>query len=447
MNERLFCAEEVGEPPAQDRAKAAPRMQSPNRSQVEFRAVDLESLIAPDHRVRVVWEFVEGLDLRALYGQIKAVEGHVGRSPIDPAILMGLWLYATLDGVGSARELARLCEAEDAYRWLCGGVSVNHHSLSDFRVEKGEFLDRQLTQSVAALLAAGAVTMNRVAQDGMRVRASAGASSLRRKERLEGLVHQAEVQVQALKQELKGTPSASRDRQQAARERAVKDRHERVKRALEQLPEVEAKKKAADKNKARVSTTDAEARVMKMGDGGFRPAYNAQFCTDTETQVIVGLDISNEGSDKGQMAPMIDQIEQRYEQRPEEILVDGGFVTLEDIEKVSTGQTPSTVYAPVQVPKDQTRDPHQPLEGDSHIVAAWRGRMGTEEAKAIYKQRAATAECVNAQARNRGLQQFRVRGLAKVKAVLLWYALAHNLMRRVALGLSNVTRINRAQPA
>src|SRR5712692_6685955 len=135
--------------------QAEPRLQRPNRAQLELRAVDLEGLLPADHRARVVWEFVEGLDLASLYAAIKAVEGHAGRPPIDPAILMAVWLYATVEGVGSARAIARLCEEHDAYRWLCGGVSVNYHTLADFRVGHPELLDGLLTTSVAALLAEG----------------------------------------------------------------------------------------------------------------------------------------------------------------------------------------------------------------------------------------------------------------------------------------------------
>jgi hypothetical protein len=170
---------------------------------------------------------------------------------------------------------------------------------------------------------------------------------------------------------------------------------------------------------------------MKMPDGGFRPAYNFQFATDTGTQVIVGVDVTNAGTDHGQLAPMVDQLAERHAAPPAAMLVDGGFATKEAIEAVSPR---TTVYAPVQKPKDPTRDPHTPLPGDSPAVAAWRERMGTPEAQAIYKERAATAECVNAQARNRGLRQLLVRGLPKVRAIALWYALAHNLARALALG-------------
>jgi transposase len=415
------------------RSAAAPRVQRPNRAQLEFRPVDLESLLPADHRARIVWEFVEGLDLSALYAEIRAVEGGAGRPAIDPAILMALWLYATLDAVGSARAIERLGEQHDAYRWIAGGVSVNYHTLADFRVEHVEVLDRLLTTSVATLMAEGLVELTRVAQDGIRVRASAGAASFRRRERLETCLAEATAQVEALKQEVHDDPGATARRQEAARHRAARERQERVAKALAQLPEIEAKKRGDDKGHARASTTDADARVMKMADGGFRPAFNGEFATDTGTQVIVGVDATNAGSDLGELVPMVEQLDGRYGQVPAQMLVDGGFASHEAIAKVSAPEIGCTVYAPVPKPKDPTRERYQACPGDSAAVGAWRERMGTAEAQAIYKQRAATAECVNALARNRGLRQFLVRGLPKVKAVLLWFALAHNLMRSVAL--------------
>lgn len=431
MQDILFpnAAPEVsGKPP---QGKGAPRLLVPNRAQLELRPVDLESLLPADHAARAVWEFVESLDVSPLYAEVQSVEGSAGRPAIDPRIYLALWLYATIEGVGSARALERLSRQHDAYRWILGGVSVNHHSLSDFRVQHGEYLDGVLTHSVAVLMEQKLVTLKRVSQDGIRVRASAGASSFRRQTSLERCLQEAEEQIERLREELEKDPEATNRRQAAAQQRAVEDRQRRVKAALEQMTDVAAKKPAAEKDKARVSTTDAEARVMKMGDGGFRPAYNGQFAVDTETQIVVGVGVSNSGSDQGQLVPMLEQLKQRYEVIPPESLVDGGFTGLKDIEKAS--ELGSKVYAPVAKPKDKTRDPYAPLTTDSPVIAQWRQRMGTPEAKQIYKQRASSVECVNALARNRGLQRLLVRGLPKVRAILLWFAIAHNLMRTLSL--------------
>jgi transposase/IS5 family transposase len=424
---------DLGEPlpPPVAPAGGSPRLRFANRGQAEMRVCAVDTLIPEDHPVRTVWAYVEGLDLSDLLAKIKAVAGVAGASATDPRILLTLWLYATLRGIGSARELDRRCREDIAFEWICGGVSLNYHTLADFRVDHVDVLDELLTNSVAVLLEQDLVSMERVAQDGMKVRASAGAASFRRRPRLEQFRDEAEAQVEALKKELETDPTTGTRRQQAARQRAAKDRAARLRQALEQLPLIEASKPAKEKDKARVSTTDPEARVMKMGDGGFRPAFNVQLATDTQTQIITGVDVTNSGGDQGKLAPMVEQHQERYEERPREMLVDGGFTKKEDIEKVA--QAGTTVYAPVQASKDPERDPHTPRPDDTPKVAEWRQRMATPEAKEIYKERASTAECVNAHARNRGLYQFRVRGLDKVKAVVLLYVLAHNLMRTMTL--------------
>ena len=413
-------------------AAGVARVLMPNRAQMELRASDLESLLPEGHWARIVWAYAEQADLSRVYACIKAVEGGSGRTPIAPEILFALWLYATVDGVGSARAIARLTQEHDAYRWICGGVQVNYHTLSDFRAGHEAAFDGLLTDSVAALLAVGAVKLKRVAQDGMRVRASAGASSFRRRGTLERHMDEAREQVDALKRQVDDDPGAMNRKRQAARERAARERQERVQKALDRLPELEEIKKRQGKKAegARTSTTDAEATVMKMADGGFRPAYNAQYATDTESQVIVGVEVVTAGTDMAQLEPMVGQMAERYGRTPAEWLVDGGYPAHEQLDQVAEK---TTVYAPVPKSKDSAVDPHEPKPGDSEAVAAWRKRMDTGEAKAIYKERAATAECVNAHARNRGLGQFRVRGTAKVRCVLLFHALAQNLMRTLAL--------------
>lgn len=432
----LFEVEPGGEAvrrlPIQPLCQGVARVLRPNRTQIELRPCDLESTLAEGHRARIVWAYIEQADLSRMYREIRAVAGGSGRAAIAPEILFALWLYATLEGIGSARAIARLTQAHDAYRWICGGVQVNYHTLSDFRVAHGQALDELLSDSVAALMSAGAVKLKRVAQDGMRVRASAGASSFRRKTTLERCLEEARAQVDTLKRQIEDDPGAMSRRQQAAQERAKRERETRVEQALQRLPELAQLKEKQGKqaDEARASTTDAEATVMKMGDGGFRPAYNAQYATDTESQVIVGVEVVTVGSDMAQLVPMLEQVTERCGQSPEQWLVDGGYPAHEQLEAAA----PYTeVYAPVPKPKAAATDPHAPKPSDSKAVAAWRERMGTEEAKAIYVERAATAECVNAQARERGLIRLQVRGQAKVRCVLLLHALAHNLMRMLAL--------------
>ena len=422
------------------RNRGAPRLLQPNRAQVELRASDLESLLPEDHRARLVWGYVVRQDLSRLIEAVKARGSQAGRAAIDPHILFALWLYATLEGVGSGREVARLTQEHDAYRWICGGVSVNYHALNDFRAANDALMDELLTDNVAALAAVGAISLERVAQDGMRVRADAGAASFRRQASLQEHLSQAGELVQAIKKQAQDDPGQAKRQAQAARLRAAEEREERIRQALAQLPEVAAAKKrnGGKAEDARASTTDADARVMKMGDGGFRPAYNVQFATTCAEQVIIGMDVVNAGSDMAQLGPMVEQVEQRLGQSPGAWLVDGGFPAHEQIDAVADR---TEVYAPVPEPrakKDEQgnevpQDKHHPKPDDSEAVAQWRSRMATAEAKELYKQRAATAECVNAQARNRSLLRMPVRGLAKVRSVVGLFVLAHNLMRMVAL--------------
>jgi transposase len=439
---------------APPRSLAPPRLRAADRQQI-LPPMTLDQLIEADHPARAVWRFVEGLDLSLLYDSIRARVDTPGRPASDPRIFVALWLYAILYGVVSARRLEDLTTHHNAFRWLRGGVPLNHHLLSDFLVAHLDFLEKLFTHSVAVLQGEGLVDLHRVGQDGMRVRASAGAASFRRQETLEKLLLQAQAQIDQLQQQAqeqaqpvteKDVPADQTDpvrqrqtpsrRKQAARKRAARERRERVQKALERIPEMAAKKEEKDKKEARVSTTDAEATVMKMGDGGYRPAYNLQFSTTCDNKVIVGVEVATIGSDQGLLPPMLEQIEERFGRRPQEALVDGGFANRKDIEKVQTGEGETArckVYAPVVKPKKDGVDRHAPHAGDSVQVAEWRQRMGTVEAKEIYKERAATAELANAQARNRGLIRLLVRGVRKVKAVALWFATVHNMARGFAL--------------
>lgn len=415
------------------------RMLKPNRGQVEWRAVAPDGMVAPDHPVRAIIDFVEKLDLTGLRDAIQAKEEQPGRPAIDPGLLFALWVYATSRGVASAREVERLCGEHDAYRWICGGVEVCAHTLSNFRSGRREEFDALLTNTVAVLMEQGLVEVNRVAHDGIRVRASAGAASFRRRETLEECLKEAQEQVAALR--AIETDASATKRSHAAKLSGAEERMARVEEALRQIPAVEAlkaknRKKGEDpeKSPARVSTTDPDARVMKMADGGFRPAFNVQMASDTKSQVVLGVSVTNEGSDRSQMQPMVEQLQQRYGEVPKEHLVDGGFVNLEQIDSVAAKGV--AVLGPVPKPRDPKRDPFVPLKSDSEAVAEWRARMKTDETKETYKQRASTAECVNANARKNGLSQFPTRGLLNALSCALLVAVTHNCLRAVALGFS-----------
>src|SRR5215210_4410919 len=423
---------EVPEVSSCEPSQPAPRLLTADRQQRFPRPTEIDSLLPAHHRARVIWEFTGGLDLSPLTAKIKAVAGHAGAPAIDPRILLAVWMYAISEGVGKARQVARLCESHDAYRWILGGVTVNYHTLSDFRRQHEAEIDALLTQSLGVLLHEGLVALARIAQDGMRVRASAGAASFRRKPTLEQCLATAEAQVERLKRQADEPPDGGRSaRQRAAQERAARERLKRVQRALAELPAARAAKKKGHEDQARVSTTDPDARVMKLADGGFRPAFNVEYGTDTASQLIVSVDVINLGSDMAQLGPGLDQVEARCGRPPRAALVDGGFAAVDSI--TAAERRGVTVYAPVQQPRDPRRDPHLPRPGDSAEVAAWRVRMGTDDAKEVYKERAATAECVNALARLRSLERFWVRGLSAVRCVALLVALTHNALRRASL--------------
>lgn len=416
------------------------RLRKANRQDVVPVPARLEDLLPQNHLARLIWDVVEGLDLSAFYAPIKVVEGEPGAPAIDPKVLIALWLYAISQGVSSAREIDDLRVDHLAYIWICGGVSLNYHTISDFRTDNEEELDELMTQVLGRLDQAGLLELETQTQDGMRVRASAGAASFRREPTLEKALEDARV----LKDQVEHLGEDESDkrtvREKAAQERAVRERVERLESALDEIPAARAAKKPADRDKARVSSTDPEARVMKMPDGGYRPAYNWQFSLELSNFIITGVDVVNTGSDKAQMEPMIKQVIRRTGQIPKNWLIDGGFVKLTAIEIVKGLGT--IVFGPVPEPKDKTRDPYAPLATDSDIIAEWRRRMGTKEGKATYKQRS-LAELPNAHARNRyGIQQVRVRGCRKVRCVALWVAITHNLLiwihnlQQAALSLS-----------
>jgi transposase len=423
--------------PAASPARGKPRLRHANREQVEMRLASLNDLLPEDHRARLVWEMVQAYDLSAFYARIEAVEGEVGRPAIDPRLLVAVWLYATLEGVGSARALDRLCQAHLAYQWLLGGVSVNYHTLADFRVAYEAELDQLLTTSVAALLREGVVDLERTAQDGVRIRASAGASSFRRQATLEECLQQAQQCVDQLKTDETGSAETPTKRQQAARQRHARERLHRVQQALKEVQKLDAQKAKNRESRrkdrpSRASTSDPEARITKMPDGGFRPAYNGHLNVDAQSRIIVGVLLENE-ADPRLLEPMLAQTQVRYGQLMQEHYIDGGVRSNAGIS--AAGEQGVRIYAPIPqcYNKTSTKNPEEVLPSDSPQVAEWKQRMQTPAAKEKYKLRAATVEWANALLRNRGLYRLLVRGKQKARAVLLWFVLAHNLLQTALL--------------
>ena len=438
------CMSDVEVKQGAEEREAAVRLRSPERRQMVMVVQCPDDLVGAAHPVRMVMAVVGKLDLARFCAPIQAREGRPGRDATDPQLLVALWLYACFRGIGSARELARRCQESAAFRWLCGGVSVNHRLLSEFRTGQGDALDELFTQVIASLVDKDVVKVRRISQDGMRVRVSAGASSFRREERLEELLRAAGEHVKQLREQVDSPEYAALSaRKKAAGKRAAEEKKQRLEQAIEQLPELKKKQEKAaqragqgkygDKvrgKEPRVSTTDAQARVMKMANGGFNPALNVQLATDTESRAIVGVEVSNEGYDAaGLSEPMRQQVEERTGKKVEEQLLDGGYLRMQDIEKAHQQQV--KLFVPpksARTAKNRGRE----LEikpGDGEAVREWKTRMASEEGKQIYKQRAATSETVNADLRTRrGLTQILVRGLSKSLCVALWCALAYNVM-------------------
>ncbi len=419
---------------------ATARVDRPHRSQVEMQFFSLDQLLPDGHRARIVWTFVQSLNLEPLYEKIEVTCNTAGRSAIAPEILVSLWLQATLDGIGSARELDRRCKTDIPYLWILGGVSVNYHTLSDFRVQYGEFLEQLLVDTVASLIDRGLVPLETIAQDGMRVRASAGSSSFRRKPSLEKLREKSQDHVDRLKKEAESEAARQQGdaRRRAAAERAAHQRKKRIDEALrqhEKLSKQREKRKKGDGQQTRVSTTDPDARKMKMANGGYNPAYNVQFATDAEARVIVGVDVTNAGTDGGELATMHEKVSSDYGKIPEKMLVDSAYATKNGVTTVEAAGTEvvSTVPRSGELRK-RGKDPHARQKGDTDEYARFRARMTLPEYQELYKQRPSIAEFPNADCRNRNFQQFRVRGLVKTKAVALWHALAFNFTRMLNLG-------------
>ena len=429
--EELFGELAEGKRVAEAALPGAPRLLEPVRDQIELRAVDIESLIGESHPARVIWAYVEGLDLSELEARIKARDDRPGHPATSPRLLLALWLVATSDGVGSARALERLCEHHDVYRWLCGGVSVNYHTLSDFRVGHADLLDRLLTEHLAALVEARLVDLDSLAQDGVRVRANAGAASFRRAATLARHLAIAEAVIEQLKQEVDTNPDVSNQRIKAAKERAARERSERLRAAQSALAEVKQQRERRKRDNGkkskepRASTTDAEARVMKMADGGFRPAYNVQVTSAAGEQIVAGVEVSNNGSDRGLMRPALERQRARNGRLPKRHLADGGFNSAEDIEWAHAEGI--EVFCPPTQSKHGT-DPYLPRPGDGPGVLTWRARMASEAGNALYKLRS-ICECIHAHWRNWNLHQFTVRGTEKARAVMLLHALTNNILQ------------------
>jgi transposase len=413
-----------------------------DRAQTRWDFIDLEALLPSDHRARIVVSFVERLDLSPLYDQIKSREGEPGRPPPDPAVVLALWLYATIEGVGSARQLERLVERDVAYRWIAGGVPLNYHGLADFRVAQVATLDQLLTESVTALVAEGVVSLAEIAIDGTKVRANASRESFKTDSKLARIEAAVEQRLSVLKAEIERDPEASSRRKRAAQARAaqeVKERAERARVALDQVRAERAQRAKrhaqdeAQKSEPKASITDPEARNMRFADGAVAPGYNAQIAATPKEGIIVSVEMTDRRNDAGLAAPMVDAIVDRYGKAPERLLVDTHYATSEGIAALAGHAAgPVKIFAPPPAERDDitpraraNREHKRGREPES--VKEWRSRMATQAGQKVYRLRK-LIERTNANLKNHGFGFLPVRGLIKVKAVALWHALAHNLM-------------------
>lgn len=406
---------------------AKPRLKIPVRNQIEVVIGCLDDLISDDHKVRSVAKYVSQLDLSSLLCKIKSVESSPGAPATSPEVLLTLWLYAFIEGIVSARTINRYCTEHIAFKWICGNKPVNEHTISDFRTRHGEAFDELLTQSIAVLSHQGLINVESIAQDGMKVEAHAGKSSFRREKTLRLHLKKAEAYVKTLKKEFAENPSSSL-KQKAARTRAAQEKLERTKHAIDELKKLRKQKEDAqrkwrkyltekEKEDIRTSKTDPEARIMKMPNSGFAPAYNIQFATDTKSKAIVGVKAVQAGNDYGQLEQMKRQVEKRLGYSVKEIIADAGYLEHEDIEKIST--TTCTAYISADRIDKKSK---------CTTLREMKALMETPEAKAKYNQRAATAEFVNARIRTRGFTQVLVTGLAKVQVLATLFAIGNNML-------------------
>lgn len=416
------------------------RVKQADRRQLRWDMVDLDSQLSEDHLARAVWSFVSGLDLSEFYARIKARGEVAGRPATDPKILLALWLYATLEGVGSARAVDRLCRHHAVYRWLCGGVEVNHNILAEFRVESGALVDRLLTQSLTALIAAGLVRLEEAAIDGTKVRAAASKDSLAGGGKLARLSAVVGARVQALKDELASDPEGSERRVKKRALQAAEEQARRVAAAAAKLAELERERQErerthpteeADKGEPKASTSDVEARTMRLADGAMRLAYNVQVAT--ACGFVIAIEPTDRRNDKGLAPMLVGQIEARCGAVPGRLLADSGSMTRADIASLADKHPEMVIYSPPpaerdDVTKETKRKRAWKRKQQASAVHCWRERMADAQAKLIYARRKNT-EHAHAHMKNRDFGHMVVRGLAKVRAVCLLHALAHNLCR------------------
>jgi transposase len=318
---------ESGKPAVALRTVPKPRVQRIDRRQMVLRPMAVEQLIEPDHPARAIWQLVGQRDLGRFYAEIKAVEGMAGREPVDPQLLISLWIYAYSEKIGSAREIERRCrQLHPGFGWLTGLTVINHHTLSDFRTAHRVGLEQLFVEVLGVLSQSGVVSLERVMQDGTKIKANAADNSFRREPSLRQHLEAAQQQVKRLEQQAEQDPDGGARRRRQAQVRAARERQQRIEQSLVELEQIRAgKDKAEQRAQARASLTDPEARIMKQAQGAIGPAYNVQISTDARQRIIVGVGVSQAATDAAELEPAVERIEANLGQKPQQMVVDGGF--------------------------------------------------------------------------------------------------------------------------
>jgi len=414
------------------------RVIGPDRAQLRWEMVDLDSQLPDDHRARLVWAFVQGLDLGEFYDRIKARDEVAGRPATDPQVVLAVWLYATMEGIGTARAIDRLCQQHAAYRWLCGGAPINHDLLATFRRENAATLDRLLSQSLTGLIAEKLITLEELTIDGTKVRARAGRGSMSKRKRLENIEKVVAERVAELKGELDKDPAEPERQRKRRALQAAEERVRRIERAHQKLAELvqeqaaRAKRHAkeeAEKGAPKVSVSDPEARVMRLADGAVAPAWNVQVATTNG--FIVAIDPTDRRNDGGLAPGLVEKIVERCGRVPQRLLADTTAMTQEDIVKLDAHYPQMTVYSPppperTEVTAETLRKRRWRRRREPAAVQAWRTRMASEDGQQTYRRRKLT-ERAHGIIKNRGMSRFLVHGRDKVRAICLLQALALNL--------------------
>jgi len=421
------------------------KLKSPCRTQVEFQMCSLNDLVNEGHKARTVWDFVDAMDTSVCLRNISTISGAIGRPAVDPKILLALWIYSILDGNCSARKLDELCQNHDIYKWICGGVSVNRTTLAEFRSHDTRKFDELLTNCLAVMVQSGLINDSDFSQDGTRVKAHAGFNSFHREQTLKNLKANLTEYLDHLKVEEIANPNAYEERQRATKIRAATEKKQRLEAALENLEKARCEKvnnakrnretlTPKDLENARASMVDPEVRKMKMGDGGFRLAYNVQFATGLDSRVIYGVDVVST-LDPGTAPILMAQVQERLKSlglsQIKNWIADCAYSAKADIRTIALLFPNCSYYAPPKPKKGE--DPKKAVKGDCEAVKNWRKSIGSEEVKMIYKKRCSTAEFSNMHTKNQALQELPVRGLVKVKGVTCLHALAQNISRYMDL--------------